>query len=75
MKPSLRIQGGRHEALTQSVQLLLHERQEHTWQIVEQTRQITGHTRQVEALRDTSAAILKIVQLHENRISGLEGHP
>jgi len=56
----------RHEALTQSVELLLRESQE-------QTRQITEHTRQVGALRDASAALLKIAQTHENRISGLEG--
>ena len=49
----------RHEALTQSVELLLRESQE--------------HTRQVGALRDASAALLQIVQSHENRISGLEG--
>lgn len=56
----------RHEALTQSVELLLRESQE-------QTRQISEHTRQVGALRDASAALLQIVQTHENRISGLEG--
>ncbi len=58
----------RHEALTQSVQLLLHESREHT-------RQMHEHTRQIEALRDASSALLQIVQLHENRISGLEGQP
>lgn len=56
----------RHESLTQSVELLLRESQE-------QTRQISEHTRQVGALRDASAALLQIVQTHENRISGLEG--
>ncbi len=49
---------GRHEALTQSVELLLRESQE--------------HTRQVAALRDASATLLRIAQIHENRISGLE---
>jgi hypothetical protein len=48
----------RHEALTQSVELLLRESQE--------------HTRQVGALRDASTALLQIVRSHENRISGLE---
>jgi hypothetical protein len=56
----------RHEALTQSAELLLREGQE-------QTRQINEHTRQVGALRDASAALLQIVQTHEDRISGLEG--
>lgn len=56
----------RHEALTQSVELLLRESQEHT-------REIQEHTHQVNALRDASAALLQIVQIHENRISGLEG--
>jgi hypothetical protein len=54
---------GRHETLTQSVELLLRESQE-------QTRQINEHTRQVGALRDASAALLKIAQTDENRISG-----
>lgn len=49
----------RHEALTQSVELLLRESQE--------------QTRQVGALRDASSALLQIVQSHENHISGLEG--
>lgn len=56
----------RHEALTQSVELLLRETQEHTRQIDKQTRQIDG-------LRDASATLLQIVQIHENHISGLEG--
>lgn len=56
----------RHEALTQSVELLLRESQE-------QTRQINEHSRQVGALRDASTALLWIVEHHENRISGLEG--
>jgi hypothetical protein len=63
----------RHEALTQSVELLLRESQEHTRQITAQTGQINEHTRQVVALRDASSSLLQIVQLHENRISGLEG--
>jgi hypothetical protein len=58
----------RHEALTQSVELLLRESQEHT-------REIQEHTRQVNALRDASATLLQIVQIHENRISGLEDKP
>jgi len=49
----------RHEALTQSVELLLRESQE--------------HTRQVGALRDAATALLQIAQNHEGRISGLEG--
>jgi hypothetical protein len=64
---------GRHEALTQSVELLLRESQEHTLQINAQTLQINEHTRQVTALRDASSALLQIAQIHENRISGLEG--
>ena len=56
----------RHEALTQSVELMLRESQEHTLEIQE-------HTRQVTALRDATSALLQIVQIHENRISGLEG--
>jgi hypothetical protein len=48
----------RHEALTQSAELLLRESQE--------------HTRQMGALRDATAALLQIVQHHERRISGLE---
>jgi SMC interacting uncharacterized protein involved in chromosome segregation len=58
----------RHEALTQSVELLLRESQEHTQQIDKQTRQIDG-------LRDASTALLQIAQIHENRISGLEDKP
>lgn len=49
---------GRHEALTQSAELLLRESQE--------------HTRQIGALRDAATALLQIAQHHERRISGLE---
>jgi hypothetical protein len=69
----------RHEALTQSVELLLRESQEHTLQIGEQSRLIGEQsrliaetTRQIGALRDASSALLQIVQNHEHRISGLE---
>jgi hypothetical protein len=48
----------RHEALTQSVELLLRQSQE--------------HTRQIDGLRDATTALLQIAQIHENRISGLE---
>lgn len=48
----------RHEALTQSAELLLRESQE--------------HTRQIGSLREAAAALLQIAQHHERRISGLE---
>lgn len=49
----------RHEALTQSVELL--------------ARTTREHTEQIAALRDASASLLHIAQIHESRISGLEG--
>jgi hypothetical protein len=48
----------RHEALTQSVELLLRESQE--------------QTRQIGALRDATTALLQIAQHPERRISGLD---
>lgn len=48
----------RHEALTQSVEL-----------IAQTTR---DNARQIGALREATSALLQIVQIHENRISGLE---
>jgi hypothetical protein len=49
----------RHEALTQSVELVV--------------RMTQDNAQQIGALRDAAASLLKIVQIHENRISGLEG--
>ena len=49
----------RHEALTQSVELIVRTTQD--------------NARQINALREASANLLQIVQIHENRISGLEG--
>ena len=48
----------RHEALTQSVELI--------------ARTTQNNARQVSELRDAAAALLQIAQIHENRISGLE---
>jgi hypothetical protein len=48
----------RHEALTQSVELIAQMTQD--------------NARQIGALREAAASLLKIVQIHENRISGLE---
>ena len=49
----------RHEALTQSVELLAQMTQ--------------GNARQIGELRQAATALLQIAQIHENRISGLEG--
>jgi hypothetical protein len=49
---------GRHEALTQSVEIL--------------ARTTRDHTQQIEALREASASLLQVAQIHEHRISGLE---
>lgn len=49
----------RHEALTQSVELI--------------ARTTQDNARQISALREAAASLLQIVQIHENRISGLEG--
>jgi hypothetical protein len=48
----------RHEALTQSAELLLRESQE--------------RTRQIGALRDATAALLQIAQHHQRPIAGLQ---
>jgi methyl-accepting chemotaxis protein len=65
------------QIIEQGRTVLEHSRQinEHSRQINEHSRQINEHSRQVGALRDASAALLQIVQHHENRISGLEGQP
>jgi hypothetical protein len=49
----------RQEALTQSVELVVRTTQD--------------NARQIEALREAAASLLQIAQIHENRISGLEG--
>jgi hypothetical protein len=49
----------RHEALTQSVELI--------------ARTTRDNAQQIGALREAAASLLQIVQVHENRISGLEG--
>jgi hypothetical protein len=49
----------RHEALTQSVELIARTTQDNAGQI--------------SALREAAASLLQIVQIHENRLSGLEG--
>ena len=49
----------RHEALTQSVELI--------------ARTTESNARQIGALREAAASLLQIVQIHENRISRLEG--
>ncbi len=56
----------RHEALTQSVELIAR-----TTQDIARTTQ--DNARQISALREAAASLLQIVQIHENRISGLEG--
>jgi hypothetical protein len=48
----------RHEALTQSVELI--------------ARTTSDNARQIKELRDAAAALLQIAQIHENRIPGLE---
>lgn len=48
----------RHEALTQSVELI--------------ARTTSDNARQIKELRDAAAVLLQIAQIHENRISGLE---
>jgi hypothetical protein len=50
---------GRHEALTQGVELLL--------------RQSQAHDRQIGELANMLSQLVGIVRSHENRISGLEG--
>jgi cell division septum initiation protein DivIVA len=49
----------RHEALTQSVESVV--------------RMTQDNARQIGELREAASALLQIVQIHENRISGLEG--
>jgi len=48
----------RHEALTQSVEIL--------------ARTVRDHSQQMSDLREATAALLHIAQIHEQRISGLE---
>jgi len=48
----------RHEALTQSVELILRTAQD--------------NARQIGALREAASTLLQIAQIHKNRISGLE---
>jgi hypothetical protein len=48
----------RHEALTQSVELVVRTTQD--------------NARQIGALGEAAASLLQIVQIHENPISGLE---
>jgi ABC-type transporter Mla subunit MlaD len=49
----------RHEALTQSVELLLQATREHSQQITE--------------LMEAAASLLHVAEIHEQRISRLEG--
>ena len=49
----------RHEALTQSVELLLQTTREHSQQITE--------------LMEAAASLLHVAEIHEQRISRLEG--
>lgn len=49
----------RHEALTQSVESVVRTTQD--------------NARQIGELREAASALLQIVQIHENRISGLGG--
>lgn len=48
----------RHEALTQSVELI--------------ARTTQDNARQISELRDAAAALLQIARIHESPISGLE---
>lgn len=56
----------RHEALTQSVELLFRQSQQHDQQIAE----LGGRIREV---LDISSQLLQVVRSHENRINRLEG--
>ena len=56
----------RHEALTQSVELLARTTSEHSQQIHEHTRQITD-------IVEAAARLLHIAQIHEQRLTRLEG--
>ncbi|MFY9742516.1 MAG: hypothetical protein WA252_03045 [Candidatus Sulfotelmatobacter sp.] len=56
----------RHEALTQSLELI-------SQMTHDNERQVSESTRQIRELRDAAGALLQIAQIRENRISGLEG--
>jgi len=56
----------RHEALTQSVELLARTTSEHSQQIHEHSRQITD-------VMEAAARLLHIAQIHEQRLTRLEG--
>jgi len=63
----------RHEALTQSVELMHAESVEHTKQIDKQTKEIEAllatATRDGEHIR----ALVRIAEIHERRLTHLEG--
>jgi hypothetical protein len=64
----------RHEALTQSVALTVRMTQDNARNIGMLGEQMGTLKERIDALiREASASLLQIAQLHENRISGLEG--
>jgi hypothetical protein len=62
----------RHEALTQSVELLFHAQDRHDKQL-DRLEQMQAKNETIMAqLMETVGSLARIAQAHENRISGLD---
>ena len=55
-----------------TAELLLRESQEHTRQLQEHTRQLQEHTRQLRLDGEHIRGVVRIAELHHERLSGLE---
>jgi len=63
----------RHEALTQSVELLHAESVEHTKQIERQTKEIELLLATVRQDAENIRALARIADMHDRRLTNLEG--
>ena len=63
----------RHEALTQSVELMHVESVEHTKQIDKQTKEIELLLSKAERDGEHIRALVRIAEIHERRLTHLEG--